>query len=112
MEAYLPPLAEYTCLLRVGTGLVSLAVQGEASDRLLKSWDAERQLRCSVSSFHFAHELILFSNNSSIGFKCGKKRLLDLCTGLSSGVGESSSKNNACLYCTAQVVFSRDPARR
>ena len=37
LEAYLPPVAEYMCLLRVGTGMISLAVQGEAPDRPLRS---------------------------------------------------------------------------
>ena len=35
-EAYSPPLAKYTCLLRLGTGMVSLAVQGETPDRPLR----------------------------------------------------------------------------
>ena len=33
LEAYLPPVAEYTCLLRVRATMVSLAVQGKAPDR-------------------------------------------------------------------------------
>ena len=58
LGAYLLLVAEYTCVLRVGTGMVSLAGQGEAPDRLPRS-------RCLVDE-SFLCTVDIFSDRSGI----------------------------------------------
>ena len=72
------------------------------------SWGAQFSTLFLPANCFFLSSLF---KRSAIEFKCEKINL-DLYTDLSSSMGLKSSEKTFGLYCTAQVVFSKDQARR